>query len=279
MVMLPFLRESQLQELERRGISGIDLSGNGVVIVPRRLLLYRTGNPNQYRSSAPIKNIYRKNTSMVGRSFLATPAFPTVRAVCDDVNARNLLVRTGTRTPMRIGTVSKAITALEQDLIVARSDGYRLLQADKLLDALADNYEPPTQPRRVRLKVDTKGTNLARWVVDRTRPSTLTWTVTGLSSVGRYAVMAREDTLALYCTNLEELRAAVSGSETDRFPNLELVEADDEPVYFDAQEDKKLLWASPTQCYLELMAGDKRDRETAEQVKAYVLNRIGGGAK
>jgi hypothetical protein len=31
------------------------------------------------------------------------------------------------------------------------------------------------------------------------------------------------------------------------------------------------LWASPIQVYLELMTGDKRDRETAGQVKEVIL--------
>jgi predicted oxidoreductase len=61
------------------------------------------------------------------------------------------------------------------------------------------------------------------------------------------------------------------GSRTDRFPNLEIIEADDETAYFDALEDDKFLWASSVQVYLELMAGDKRDRETAEQVRSFIL--------
>jgi hypothetical protein len=34
MLFMPFLSERQLQELEREGLSGIDLCGNGVVVVP-----------------------------------------------------------------------------------------------------------------------------------------------------------------------------------------------------------------------------------------------------
>src|SRR5262249_14573942 len=40
MVILPYLRESQLRELENRGISGLDLCGNGVVVVPGRLTVF-----------------------------------------------------------------------------------------------------------------------------------------------------------------------------------------------------------------------------------------------
>jgi hypothetical protein len=60
-------------------------------------------------------------------------------------------------------------------------------------------------------------------------------------------------------------------SQTDRFPNLELLETEDETVYFDARQKGDVWWASPVQVYLELMAGDKRDQETAEQVKSCIL--------
>src|SRR5690242_15276679 len=41
MVILPYLRELQLRELEGRGVSGVDLCGNGVVVVPGRLTVFR----------------------------------------------------------------------------------------------------------------------------------------------------------------------------------------------------------------------------------------------
>jgi len=64
------------------------------------------------------------------------------------------------------------------------------------------------------------------------------------------------------------------GNQSDRFPNLELLETEDETVFFDAREQQNFRWASPIQVYLELMAGDKRDRETAEQLKSFILKNI-----
>ena len=276
MVVLPYLREAQLRELEGRGVSGVDLCGNGVVIVPGRLTVFRTGYPNQFRSSAPIKNVYRRNTAMVGRSFLTTPTYPSLRAVCDAVNARNLLVQRGERTPMRVATAWKALKGLQDDLIVAKEDGFRLLQADTLLDKLVENYEPPEPARQVALKVDAAGGDLKRWFADQAGAFSSAWVLTGLSSVERYAVMARDEIIAVYCTKLDDLRTALGGKENARFPNVELIEVEDEPAYFDPPDSKDIRWASPVQCYLELMAGDKRDQETAEQVRAYLLNRQGG---
>jgi hypothetical protein len=83
--------------------------------------------------------------------------------------------------------------------------------------------------------------------------------------------MQRGDVLSVYCPRLEILLERLPGSRLDRFPNLELVETEDETAYFDARKDGNFWWASPVQVYLELMAGDKRDRETAEQVKSFIL--------
>jgi hypothetical protein len=69
MVFMPFLTVQQLQDLEREGYSGIDLCGNGVVVAPGTFVVHRSGGKNRFPSSALIKNIYRKNSSMVGRAF------------------------------------------------------------------------------------------------------------------------------------------------------------------------------------------------------------------
>jgi hypothetical protein len=44
LLFLPFLGEQQLQELEQEQISGIDLCGNGVVIVPGKFAVFRGGD-------------------------------------------------------------------------------------------------------------------------------------------------------------------------------------------------------------------------------------------
>ena len=79
LLFLPFLSERQLLELEREQISGIDLCGNGAVVVPGKFAIFRSGEKNRFSSSAPIKNIYRRNSSMVARVFFSCPAYETVQ--------------------------------------------------------------------------------------------------------------------------------------------------------------------------------------------------------
>src|SRR4030042_2164214 len=81
LLFVPFLSERQLQELEQEKISGIDLCGNGFVFVPNVFVVFRSGEKNRFTSSAPIKNIYRKNSSMVGRIFLIRSGYETVQYI------------------------------------------------------------------------------------------------------------------------------------------------------------------------------------------------------
>ena len=275
LILMPYLSDSQLIELEQQNISGLDWCGNGVVIVPKKICVYRTGNPNQFTSYSPIKNIYRKNTSMAARVLLSVSQFPGVQEMLNEVNRRNVLVQANSEKPMCLGTVSKALQQLDDELVIDRSQGIRLLQADKLLDRLGQNYEPQKPANRVRLKLDCPFSELPQILSKKNQGSIAAWVATGLSSVSRYATMQREEVLSLYCFNLKSAKAAAGGREDDRFYNLELVESREQPAYFDAREESGFYWASPTQTYLELMRGDKRDRETAEQVRGYILRHVG----
>jgi hypothetical protein len=272
LLFTPFLSERQLQALEREKINGIDLCGNGVVVVPGKYAVFRSGAKNRFTSSAPIKNIYRKNSSMVGRVFLLRPDYETVQDVRAEIIRRNLLVKRWDKKAMSLSTVSKALKTLEEDLIIAREGSIRLLQPDKLLQKLRENYTLPNIRKRVRLKVSEGVEVIEELLRKEAQVLSLPLVAAGTSSVGRYAVMQRGGLLSVYCPRLDILVKRLSGSQTDRFPNLELVETDDETVYFDSREEGKFWWASPVQVYLELMAGDKRDQETAEQAKSYIMN-------
>jgi len=272
LLFVPFLSEQQLEVLDREKISGIDLCGNGVVVVPDVFSVFRSGEKNRFTSSAPIKNIYRKNSSMVGRVFLFRSGYQTVQDVCAEINRRNLLVKRWDKKAMSLSTVSKALKTLEEDLIIAREDTIRLLQPDKLLQELSENYMPPNLKKRIRLKVLGEIGTIRDLLRKESQALGIPLVVTGMSSVGQYAVMQRGGLSSIYCPRLDMLMERLPGSRSDRFPNLELIETEDETVYFDCRQEENFWWASPVQVYLELMAGDKRDQETAEQVKSYIMD-------
>jgi hypothetical protein len=275
MLFMPFLSERQLKELERDGINGIDLCGNGVVVSPGTFSIFRSGGKNRFPSSAAIKNIYRKNSSMVGRGFFVYPDFQTVQNIRATINQRNLLVNSWNTKPMSLSTVSKVLKTMVEDLIITRTETIRLLQPDKLLEKLRENYNPPVIKERIRLKISEKNKLILKLLSEQSRQLDLPLIASGTSSVTRYAVMQHGDLLTVYCPKVEMLLKRLPGNQSDRFPNLELLETEDEPIYFDARQKDGFWWASPLQVYMELTVGDKRDQETAEQLKTLILNDAG----
>ena len=274
MVFCPYLSEERLEELEREGVSGLDLCGNGVVTVPGEWLVSRTGRPNIYPQSFPIKNIFRGTSSLVTRVFLLRATYGAVGEIRSEISTRG-----GTVAP---STVSKALARLEEELIVGRQSGeIRLLQPEKLLQRLVENYRPPEVRRRFLGKSSTPPEALLMKQADRIWKGGTVIAVTGVSSARLYATMASEETVSVYCSDIDDVleRLGQVGEhvrEQERFPNLELLETSDDFVYFDLQAMPGRLskpgcpWASPVQAYLELATGGKRERETAEDVRAVI---------
>lgn len=267
MVLVPFLNEKQLLELADRKLSGLDFSGNGVVIVPDQLFVFRSGSSNQFPASETIRNIYRRSSSIVARAFLARPAFESVNAI-----EAFIQINGGHTAAISLSTVSKVLKVLEEDLIVSREKGaIRLIQPEKMLDNLAANFTRPLIRRFLVGKSPHETEDLMRLLSESSLRHQVWLVGTGVGSVSRYAVMARENLLSVYCTDQYRLLTGIEFKETSRFPNLEIIETQDKTVYFDARTGKGFEWASPIQTYLELMAGDQRDQDAAAQVKKIIL--------
>ena len=88
--------------------------------------------------------------------------------------------------------------------------------------------------------------------------------------------MARDEVPVLYCRQIDEVLDIWNDqvSETSRFVDLELRQVRDRTVYFDRRIEQSGPYASPVQTFLELSIGDKRDREVAEQVRAFILKEV-----
>lgn len=279
LVLLPYLSPEHLTELEIRGISGLDLCGNAVVVVPGEVLVLRTGQPNRFRPEGRIKNVYRKNSSIVARAFLIWPEIDSVGEAVGVIGSYGVKIS--------LSTVSKVIAALDSDLVVRREVGpatkprrVRLLQPEKLLDLLAKNYTPPEITRAFTGKIDLTAEEFRETLRKWQEESGGRIRATGESSVGAYATMPREDLRSFYCSDVAGLLAFLGQDvrETERFANLKLLETGDDFVYFggtwDGMPQPAPFEASPIQTYLELSAGDKRDRETAEQVRRLILEKV-----
>lgn len=270
LLVVPFLNEEQLDELAAKNVSGVDLNGNGVLVVPGELLVLRTGKPNRYPEKSALKNVYRGKVSLAARVFLLRPHYRAVGEIRDEILARG--------GELALSTVSKVLARLEEDLIVSRDQGgIRLVQPQKLLDALVRQYESPKIARRVSGKTSLDIADFTARLSESVLPRDVRIVPTGTSSISAYAVMARQGPASFYCTDVNALERSGTEvalfEETERFANVVLEETRDETVYFDIRENGAG-WASPIQVYLELMAGDKRDRETAAQIAGAILKAV-----
>ncbi len=70
----------------------------------------------------------------------------------------------------------------------------------------------------------------------------------------------------IYTESINELLSGVDLTETNRFPDIELLETDEQAVYFDRRKDAGFYWSSPLQTYLELLNEGKREQETASEM-------------
>ena len=126
MIQVPFLSPEQLSELESAQVSGVDLCGNGLVIVPGRLYVLRTGHENQYPDSRPLSNPYRGRSAMVARILFRDPRWETLSELAHAV------ARAGEK--LSLPQVSKAVQALKEDMIVSKKDGsIELIDAMRLM--------------------------------------------------------------------------------------------------------------------------------------------------
>lgn len=255
LVVAPYLSEKTLNRLAEAEISGIDLSGNGVVIVPDKLFIYRTGEKNKFLSSAPIKNIFRGTSSLAARVFFAKPEYENVGEVLEEITKR------GGRTTF--STVSKVLKTLEEELIINKGERIRLLDAKKLLDLLLKNYRRPDVRRNLSVKCADYNLALKRMSENADRKKILSaW-----DYPGRYAALVQGVAESkFYTESIDGLLDGVDFTETSRFPDLTLLETIDPTIYFDRRKDKEFYLLSPLQTFLQLATEGKREQEAANSM-------------
>ena len=267
LVIVPYLSEEALRLLETEQVSGIDLSGNGIVVTPE-MAVWRSGQPNRFKSSQPIRNIYRGVSSLVAQSFLLRAEFGSLIELQTFAQER-LAQQGGEETQGRLtkGTISKVVQALDEEKIVLRERGkLRLLSPGILMEHLQTNYQKPSGR-----KVQGKTPFSVPEVWSQLKQNGLSGVTTGLGSAGRYHVLSGPDTLSLYVKELDAAREILDVKATSVFPNIELIEYKGDVVYFDAREDKGVLYASPVRTWLELAAGGPREREAAQVLEDSLL--------
>ncbi len=267
LLVVPYLSEDSFKMLENVGVNGVDLCGNAF-IRSEGFYFYVSGRVNRFKASAPIKNIYRNNTSSVARICMTVPKFSSITEIISEISKRTVFGSVPT-----LPTVSKAVKSLEEDLIIKREGGnIQVVQPEKLLDLLLENYVESPYQEVIRWKLPQRFDSPEFYNQMKDSFSCgIPLMVSGLSSTMKYAVMQRGEVLRLFSSEPEKIVEFLPGKEDERFPNLLIARNFNLIDYFDIRGENGVLWASPIQCYFELSSGDKRDKEISEQVKQKIL--------
>ena len=254
LLIIPFLSKTIVEMLEREGLSGIDLNGNYLIQSPE-IMAIRLDQENRFKESQSIKKIFSGNSSLVGRLFLSSKRrFVSVNEVCSAIQVLG--------SSLSLSAVSKVLKGLEEELIIEKGkDGILLLQPDKLLQRLEEDYRPPKVVSVTKLKIPSSPRDLGKLF----SPSTQ-WTLSGQSSAERYAVTTPSDIVSIYTTDFDSLEKY----EDERFYNIILKKTADSFPFFDT----RIGWSSPVQCYLELSKLDKRERELASSIRQSILEKL-----
>jgi hypothetical protein len=260
MVIVPYLGPESLERLIAAGVSGLDLCGNGVVNVPGEWFVYRTGEKNRFPTSLPIKNVYRGASSIAARVFLSRPKYESVNEVREEILKR--------KGDISLSTISKVLKALQEDLLIGRNDYIRLLQPERLLDLLRDNYRRPNAERRLQGKVR----DVQNLIMEGAAVAKKNKLLVASRTQTPYVILpSSSNMVSLYVSSADPFLREFGFEETGRFPNVELLETDDPTVYFDRRDLSPIPYISPLQAYLELSNGGKREQEAAEPLRGDIL--------
>jgi hypothetical protein len=264
LVVVPYITPTIREMAERETVSCIDLSGNFLIQNPKFIAI-RMDQRNRFPESAVIKRIFSGNSSQVGRLFLSEKrSYGSVNEIFEAI--------TNLGGSLSLSAVSKVLSGLQDELIIEKENRrITLLQPKKLLDRLQTEYATPKSLVQLKLKIPGKNEGILKTLASLLAGRA--WTVSGECSAEKYTMTTPPSILRVYAAEISGLQKY----EDDRFCNVILERAVEPYIYFDRQfsEKDKLYWASRLQTYLELARMDKRERETAELMRADILKKQG----
>lgn len=266
MIQVPYLSPDRLGELEKSEVSGVDLCGNGIVVIPGRLYVVRSGRPNQYRDSRPLNNPYRGRSAMVARMLLQSPQWSSLTELAAAIETAG--------AKLSLPQVSKAVHAMKEDLIVVKSAGcITLIDPLRLLDKLGSEWRKPNIQSRQAIRIPSEGD----WVRALSSNSLLKWAVRGESSVGHYTMFSQGGPRLLAVSSAPLAMTLLNGKreQVPSFADVELIETDAPDFYFGNEIDEQgIRWASRLQTWLELKAGDPRQQDAAQDLRTQILEDV-----
>lgn len=278
-VMVPYLNEERLKFLKERNVSGLDLCGNCVVLAPD-FAVWKSGNPNLYKSTEPIKNIYRGDSSIFARCFLIQPQYRTVGDLRERA-IRSFSVTSSANawsSRLTLATASKVWRSLQEEFIVEKNqDGLRLVNPRLLMERLRTNYKPKCNPPQL-MRSGMNPSQIWGAMYREEFRGTIRYIATGLGSAAHYGVLSDNNRLSLYVNEVHSISTLLEATPTLAFPNVELIETSDDVLYFNPDQEGGRSWASMFQTWIELANSGPREQQAAQLLEARILDRLEGKA-
>ena len=271
LVIAPYIGAKQAKILADKGISWIDLSGNISVRVSNRVYIERTGKPNRFPDTAPIKKIFQGTSSLVSRALLLQPeGFTSLYEMVDFINNRNAKIT--------LSTVSKVLKILDEELLINKGESLiSVADPEKLLEKLAEGYKNSTERKR---------RNSYRFVIENIQQLSpgLVGECKDYLAYGFYAAqikgLAVTDKMTIFVKDIEQFRRKaeekwVSITVDEEFGNVIITETNDPGVWFNP--DWRLIDSvvGDIELYLEMIADTPRGPKIAEQLKRRILQKDG----
>ena len=260
LIFLPYLAPDRIAELESMAVSGIDLCGNGIVYVPNRICVVRTGQPNLYPDSRPVANPFRGRSGLVARMLIEVPQWETLSELTEAIEKHAKL-----KGPS-LSQVSKTISAYAEEMLVLKEiNTIKLIDPVRMLDQLGKNgrLNPSGRIRYYR------SSNGPLKLHELSSSPKLAWSLTGESSATRYCTIAQGGPIKVAVSDLKlaESLLLLTLESVPSFADIVLIETQDDAAFFANEQDEDgVRYASRIQTWLELNAGDARQRETAKDL-------------
>jgi hypothetical protein len=271
LIVVPYLREDDLRRLETREASGVDMCGNGILIAPD-FRIWRSGAPNRFKDTRPIRNPYRGDSSIFARCFLLRQEFESLKELQTFARQRTFGNNRREDMALSLATASKVVTTLEEELVVSKQgNAIRLTDARRLMDLLRrGSYEL----EREHLTGKTQLTTEDVWsrIAKANENGELRAVATGITSSSRYRLLSGVDMLSIYVDDLIAASELLEIRPGRAFANIELLVERKNVVYFDARRDGDIVWASPIQTWLELAKAGPRERDAATTLEQQLIS-------
>jgi hypothetical protein len=270
LLVAPYIGTKQAKILADNGISWLDLSGNMLIRVSNRIYIERTGKPNRFPDTAPIKKIFQGTSSLVSRALLLKPeGFESLTKMTDFINQKNENI-------VSLSTVSKVLKKLDEELLVNKCKSL-ITSADpeKLLEKLAEGYRNSTERKR---------RNPYQFVIEGIEQMSegITALCKDYLACGFYAAqikgLAVTDRKTIFVKDIEQFRRKaerklVSVTPDAEFGNVIITETKDPGIWFNADYRITVSVVDDIELYLEMMVDTPRGPKIAEQLKKRILQK------